>query len=430
LGTTFGGTSGYQHDLPDLQDKFPIGASGEYSLGKSSGNTLMTIDQLPFHYHLLHKYQATNMSQSGSNGQYFDDGHGDAFTDPEIYKPCPSSNCSYNDPNGGGLEQVAQQTEHYPPYISKNYIIFTGVYSDNSSNFSLPKNSIINYIYDNLTESVEMYTDSQQKFIKGKGTKADTGGDDYIKADELVKHKHSYTKNSVADTREDVSVAVNDPTKTPRPTYIDIYDKSKTKVSEQKQFLPPYFKIYQYISTGNINLPIGSIIMYAGEQTQVNKDYFLICDGRSVDKNTYSSLYAILNNKYGESTNTFNVPDLQGVFIYGRSNVSNSPSSNELGGDDTLTAAHLPKHSHMMYTAKRQNGKNHKHNNWGGTDDKRLTSDYIQGNQEDTEFTSNTTRSKFLPPYLALNYVIYAGPPNNSVEQYTPNNMKLNSFVL
>lgn len=39
-------------------------------------------------------------------------------------------------------------------------------------------------------------------------------------------------------------------------------------------------------------------------------DGWVLCDGRQLDKEIYSDLYNALGNTYGQSTTTFNVPDL------------------------------------------------------------------------------------------------------------------------
>jgi len=63
-------------------------------------------------------------------------------------------------------------------------------------------------------------------------------------------------------------------------------------------------------------LPTGMITAFSG-MTDVAE--WLICDGREVDRTTYSRLFATVGTVYGEgnSTTTFNIPDLRGRFLRG-----------------------------------------------------------------------------------------------------------------
>lgn len=56
LGTTFGSADGTHFTLPDLRDKFVIGAGGSYSRGASGGNATANIEHshtIPSHAHTL-----------------------------------------------------------------------------------------------------------------------------------------------------------------------------------------------------------------------------------------------------------------------------------------------------------------------------------------------------------------------------------------
>jgi len=76
-----------------------------------------------------------------------------------------------------------------------------------------------------------------------------------------------------------------------------------------------YDSIYDNISRRLINSlqPIGTIIPILG--TAIPSGYpsgveWMICDGSSISKYTYSELYQILGNTYGASTDEFNLPNL------------------------------------------------------------------------------------------------------------------------
>lgn len=61
-----------------------------------------------------------------------------------------------------------------------------------------------------------------------------------------------------------------------------------------------------------------------------------MCDGRTLETHLYPELFAVLGYLYGGSNNTFQIPDLRGMFLRG---VGADSASNELrtkasGGDD------------------------------------------------------------------------------------------------
>ena len=57
--------------------------------------------------------------------------------------------------------------------------------------------------------------------------------------------------------------------------------------------------------------PVGSIIMFAGSSAPSG---WLICNGASISRETYSKLFGVIDTIYGsESQHTFNIPDLRGI---------------------------------------------------------------------------------------------------------------------
>ena len=63
-------------------------------------------------------------------------------------------------------------------------------------------------------------------------------------------------------------------------------------------------------------VPIGTILSYASATLPVG---FLVCDGSEVSKTTYSDLYSVIGDLYGECTDTskFKLPDLRDKFVQG-----------------------------------------------------------------------------------------------------------------
>jgi len=65
---------------------------------------------------------------------------------------------------------------------------------------------------------------------------------------------------------------------------------------------------------------------------------YLLCDGSAVSRSTYADLFAVVGTTYGagDSSTTFNVPDLQGKFPQGKSGTTNLATT---GGANTVTVA-------------------------------------------------------------------------------------------
>ena len=71
------------------------------------------------------------------------------------------------------------------------------------------------------------------------------------------------------------------------------------------------------------SLPTGLILYLAVEDIP---DGYLLCDGSTVSRSTYSNLYSVLGTKYGagDGTTTFSIPDLIGKFPEGGSTAGTS----------------------------------------------------------------------------------------------------------
>jgi microcystin-dependent protein len=64
--------------------------------------------------------------------------------------------------------------------------------------------------------------------------------------------------------------------------------------------------------------PPGTVVAYMGTTAPAG---WLLCNGASVSRTTYASLYAVIGNASGSAdTNSFNVPDFRGRFLRGWDN--------------------------------------------------------------------------------------------------------------
>jgi phage-related tail fiber protein len=64
--------------------------------------------------------------------------------------------------------------------------------------------------------------------------------------------------------------------------------------------------------------PVGTIQAYGGTK---DPDGYMICDGRSLSRETYADLFAVIGTSYGAPDSTrFNIPDMRGEFLRGADN--------------------------------------------------------------------------------------------------------------
>ena len=137
-------------------------------------------------------------------------------------------------------------------------------------------------------------------------------------------------------------------------------------------------------------LPLGTIRVWPGEEADIPSGWVL-CDGDSYSKSTYSNGYASIGNSFGSNSSTFNVPDLESDerFVSG---ANNHNEINAIGGSDehTLTIDEMPEHTHLTgYTGKTLRG----------TQSANLTT-------RDSSSTGGGQSHPNLPPYIKMHYII------------------------
>lgn len=159
--------------------------------------------------------------------------------------------------------------------------------------------------------------------------------------------------------------------------------------------------------------PSGTISLWG---TAVAPSGYLLCDGTAVSRTTYADLFAVIGVTYGagDTTTTFNVPNLKGKVPVGYSSTETEfDALGETGGEKThvLTEAELAQHTHVQnahsHTQRTRNtfvggttgvaGVNSANNADGGS-----TADSTATNQN---AGSNTPHNN-LQPYLTLNFII------------------------
>lgn len=78
---------------------------------------------------------------------------------------------------------------------------------------------------------------------------------------------------------------------------------------------------------------------------------WLICDGRSLNRNTYAALFAIIGTNFGSASgSSFNLPDCRGRVLGGigqGAGLSNRTIGQSVGEEThTLTTSEMPSHNH------------------------------------------------------------------------------------
>lgn len=99
------------------------------------------------------------------------------------------------------------------------------------------------------------------------------------------------------------------------------------------------------------SIPAGTIVAYGGVNAPGG---WLVCNGATVSRSTYSGLFAALGTTYGsgDGSTTFALPDLRGRTVVGAGQGA-SLSNRTLGGmvgaeTHTLSVAELPPHAHTI----------------------------------------------------------------------------------
>lgn len=170
-----------------------------------------------------------------------------------------------------------------------------------------------------------------------------------------------------------------------------------------------------YVKEPVVSVPIGSIV-YFGSNTPPEK--WLICDGSEVSRTTYADLFAVIGTTFGfgDSSTTFNLPNLEERFPYGcDANTAQQPGNHGGASGVVLTVGQLPAHHHRERTIR---GSSPFYNDaststGGGASAFNTIANTAQSNGTPVDLNTADTGSAdhvdILPPFLALVPIIYAG---------------------
>jgi len=146
---------------------------------------------------------------------------------------------------------------------------------------------------------------------------------------------------------------------------------------------------------------IGEIFLYASNSVPIGA---LLCNGALVSQATYAALYAVIGDTFGsDGSGNFRLPDLRGRVPVGAGTGAGltARSLADTGGEEShqLTVAEMPAHDHTVHSHSTPlvTGLEIAPVSTPG-----LTSGFT-GNSGSDQPHEN------MPPFLALNYYIYAG---------------------
>jgi microcystin-dependent protein len=163
-------------------------------------------------------------------------------------------------------------------------------------------------------------------------------------------------------------------------------------------------------------LTVGTIILYAGNDSSKYDNNFLLCDGTAYSETEqqgkYSSLYNVIGTQYGSEGGKFRVPNMQLNIPIGKNRFDN----NIYGGVDKIENKHY-RHNHNINVSHFQTSTARHHYDPSGDSDRRTLS-HDWSRETTSRFTtmnldangnpfSDTAQSdKYFPPYCAINYLI------------------------
>jgi microcystin-dependent protein len=150
-----------------------------------------------------------------------------------------------------------------------------------------------------------------------------------------------------------------------------------------------------------VTVPSGVISAFGGSTAPTG---WLLCDGTAVSRTTYSALFALIGTTYGagDTTTTFNLPNLKGRVPVGRDNTQTEfDTLGETGGEKavTLTEAQMPSHNHSINPAMIVGTGSGGINNYApmGNNPSQAVSTFDAGSDQ---------AHNNLQPYLVINYII------------------------
>ena len=166
---------------------------------------------------------------------------------------------------------------------------------------------------------------------------------------------------------------------------------------------------------------VGTILCWAGNDTQMLDTDYLICDGSEYNKTLYSELFTVIGNRYGGTDPTFKLPDFSNKMPAG-SQYTTTMQLNELsgysGGSVKLENNHFP-HTHTVeevlinyarhFNVATYNGGTTRSAGYStGAFEQTSTNPINTVSTDKKDITTYDTQTGTLPPYTVFTFIIKA----------------------
>ncbi len=184
-------------------------------------------------------------------------------------------------------------------------------------------------------------------------------------------------------------------------------------------------------NNASTSIPIGTITQYAGITEPSN---WLICDGRTLNTNIFSSLFDVIGYSYGGSNDFFKLPDLRRRVPVGFSSFGTFDLIGDTGGAEThtLITSEIPSHTHFEFSDNQSGSitSNLTNSNtpakaavaFTSTSNYSLNSTGASATVGLTSSTGGGGSHNNLQPYIVINYIIYTGITNIPIYVFTYDN--------
>jgi microcystin-dependent protein len=155
-------------------------------------------------------------------------------------------------------------------------------------------------------------------------------------------------------------------------------------------------------------VPTGIISMFGGVTSKIPSGW-LLCDGTTVSRTTYSVLFQIIGTTFGagDGSTTFKLPNFSSNFPYGSSDSANNIGKTGGANTVTLDTNNLPSHYHYYDDYYQYNNYDNAFNNYSGGAARRAANDMGGTNiGRNTGASGGGNAFNILPPYLQINFII------------------------
>lgn len=468
--TTYTDVNGTTATVPNLVNRFVLGASDKYPIGSDGGEETVTLqsNHLPKHTHNIDMDTASNNAKDGASST-----NGSSVVTDVVWVPTETS--------GGG-----QAHNNMPPWYILRYICYTGITStsspssnkilvaDNSGNtstYTTNNNSLLITDRTGNLNSLSFFKgmimmwysttipdgwalcdgnpygnftvpDLRSRFILGeslgKPFGTDPGGEETVilNSNQIPAHTHNTKKVNLYSTRYKGGYCSGDTGTLGSRTYQSTSDGGTGSGNAHNNMPPCYVLAYICYVGNDSNRPNSTAsIMLTDTYGNLNRpfqtknDSLLLTDSSGILKNLPfpKGLIIAWNNKNitdfppgwslcdGTTKNGYLTPDLRGKFIYGYDSRTGRGIGNQSDGEEqvTLKLENIPSHTHntTRYAAL---GYGPNNNQWNCylTSSSRNTA----GENRDTTDGGNVGNSSGnadphnnMPPYFVLTYICYTG---------------------